>query len=631
MSRAAHVVWRRVTEAPVASLRRHPVGTRASIRCNATRGSSLVAHVRSRLSLATRQQRSRLQSQQQKCPTPITPTTVPAQRCGARQGLRPFFSFAAGRTGSGGGSGGQHANVARAKATATFGKRALQHPRALLAAAASVVGTAPLRSALLVDATTPTSAPAHKSPAVMALVDAYRTVADTAGDLKLRKRIHRTARVILRIIRHLLLFTPVILACPIAFGLSFINSGPAELWWEWLLWTVQVSGPAFIKFVQWASSRRDLFEKNICDRFSRLHASVHKHHINETKSTLTAAFGPGWERFLELDEDPVGSGCVAQVYRAQLTHNGKQQTVAVKVIHPYVQRRVLDDIEILRFFAWAVELVPFLKWTSAVDSVEEYSKLMLTQLDLRNEARNMLRFHDNFKTEPDVVVPLVVPEFASQHVLIESYEEGTPISKLFEAEMPMRRRLARKCVEHFFRMMFDHNFVHGDLHPGNLRVTGYTPDGVETGDNVSILLLDGGIATELSLQDRTNFIDLFSAIVRNNGREAGHLMLERARLHECPDPDGFVEAVNDLIATAMKEGITLKRVRIGELLQRVLSLMCSYRVKIESNFTAIMIGIMVAEGVGRSLDPEIDLLKLAAPILLREKAKLAFVSRTRAK
>ena len=125
-----------------------------------------------------------------------------AQRCGARQGLRPFFSFAAGRTGSGGGSGGQHANVARAKATATFGKRALQHPRALLAAAASVVGTAPLRSALLVDATTPTSAPAHKSPAVMALVDAYRTVADTAGDLKrmfiiavLRLYAHARARV----------------------------------------------------------------------------------------------------------------------------------------------------------------------------------------------------------------------------------------------------------------------------------------------------------------------------------------------------------------------------------------------------------------------------------------------------
>ena len=59
------------------------------------------------------------------------------------------------------------------------------------------------------------------------------------------------------------------------------------------------------------------------------------------------------------------------------------------------------------------------------------------------------------------------------HLLLHS-----PVDlQLFEAEMPMRRRLARKCVEHFFRMMFDHNFVHGDLHPGNLRVTGYTPDG----------------------------------------------------------------------------------------------------------------------------------------------------------
>ncbi|EGD77213.1 atypical/ABC1/ABC1-C protein kinase [Salpingoeca rosetta] len=445
-------------------------------------------------------------------------------------------------------------------------------------------------------------------------------------ELSVQSRIVRGLRVLRRIIRHLLLFTPVVLALPIAYALSFMSHHFIDIWWEWVLWTVQVSGPAFIKFVQWASSRRDLFDKQICDRFAQLHASVRKHPFEETKKTLTAAFGDGWDEYLDVNGSPVGSGCVAQVYRATLTANGEQHDVAVKVIHPYVQRLVLDDIEVLRFIAWALELIPALKWTSAVDSVEEYSKLMITQLDLRNEARNMLRFYDNFKRVHDVTVPLVLPEFVSENVLIETYEEGTPISSMFEADMPIRRRLARRCVEHFFRMMFDHNFVHGDLHPGNLRVKGVDDTGEPTGEDLQILLLDGGIATELSYRDRVNFVDLFSAIIQRNGREAGQLMLERTRLHDCPDPEGFVDAIDDLIRTAVDKGISLRRVRIGELLQRVLSLMCTYRVKIESNFTSIMIGIMVAEGVGRSLDPEVDLMKIAGPILLREKAKIAFLS-----
>eukprot|EP00730_Choanoeca_flexa_P006473 TRINITY_DN12159_c0_g1_i3.p1 TRINITY_DN12159_c0_g1~~TRINITY_DN12159_c0_g1_i3.p1 ORF type:complete len:558 (+),score=130.89 TRINITY_DN12159_c0_g1_i3:186-1859(+) len=450
------------------------------------------------------------------------------------------------------------------------------------------------------------------------------TLTDHLSALKDENAVWRALRVARRILRHFVLFAPPLVVLPIAWllktPLPFLWDG----WWRWFLWTVQISGPTFIKFGQWASARRDLFSEEVCQRCSHLHDSVMHHSVTNTESTLDASFGPTWRDILELEEVPVGSGCVAQVYRAVLRRPGQEpRQVAVKVIHPLVQKQVADDVDLLRYVAWFVELIPMLRWVSAGDGVEEFAYSMLQQLDLRNETQNMLRFQENFKDIKDVIVPEVEPDLTSENVLVESYEHGQPMHVMFNGDNKLRKKLARRGLELFFKMMFKDNFIHGDLHPGNMRVTGIDSKGHLTGEPVKILLLDGGIVTEMTKRDRINFIDLFGAIVQKDGRECGHLMLSRARLHDCSDPEGFINAIDKLVKEACDTGMKLNKVRVGELLQRVLGLMCTYRVKIESNFTNVLIGIMVAEGVGRALDPEVDLMVLAGPILLKEKAKLA--------
>mmetsp|Transcript_39938 Transcript_39938/g.99972 ORF Transcript_39938/g.99972 Transcript_39938/m.99972 type:complete len:435 (+) Transcript_39938:436-1740(+) len=146
------------------------------------------------------------------------------------------------------------------------------------------------------------------------------------------------------------------------------------------------------------------------------------------------------------------------------------------------------------------------------------------------------------------------------------------------------------------------------------------------GDDLRLVLLDAGITTELSDRDKENFVLLFSAIVKGDGREAGRLMLDNAREHRCEDPEAFCEGMRGLVEEALGSKLRLESVSAGDVLRKAFSLACTHRVKIESNFASICIAIMVLEGVGRRLDPTLDILNAAVPVLaartIRYKAGL---------
>jgi len=133
---------------------------------------------------------------------------------------------------------------------------------------------------------------------------------------------------------------------------------------------------------------------------------------------------------------------------------------------------------------------------------------------------------------------------------------------------------------------------------------------------VSMTMLDAGITTELTERDRRNFRALFSAIVQGNGEEAGRLMISHARAHECKDPDAFCAAIGALVDQALTTNLSLGKIQAGKILAEAFALACIHRVKIESNFASVCIAIMVLEGVGRNLDPNLNVLRAAAPILL---------------
>uniref|UniRef100_A0A8B9W145 AarF domain containing kinase 2 n=1 Tax=Bos mutus grunniens TaxID=30521 RepID=A0A8B9W145_BOSMU len=492
-------------------------------------------------------------------------------------------------------------------------------------------------------------------------------------------------------------FFPLLLLYP----LTYLAPSVSSLWLHLLLKATETSGPTYIKLGQWASTRRDLFSEAFCAQFSRLHVQVSPHPWTHTEHILRQAFGEDWGRVLCFEkQEPVGSGCVAQVYKARanpaflendsiqrlatasilqfsetgaagglgelsgrLEKAGRPQEsladqsfverllfpkpdlvgsnaslsqasgtaheqepdhlvpVAVKVLHPGLLAQVQMDLLLMKMGSRVLTVLPGIKWLSLPEIVEEFEKLMVQQIDLRYEARNLELFQCNFLNVNSVKFPTPLRPFVTKDVLVETYEESVPVSSYQHAGIPLdvKRKIARLGINMLLKMIFVDNFVHADLHPGNILVQG--ADGLAQGPEarlqpvdvcealvvavsparcpLRLVLLDAGIVAELQAADLRNFRAVFMAVAMGQGQRVAELILHHARASECEDVEGFKAEMARLVTQARKNTITLEKV------------------KLESNFASIVFAIMVLEGLGRSLDPKLDILEAAKPFLLK--------------
>ena len=205
----------------------------------------------------------------------------------------------------------------------------------------------------------------------------------------------------------------------------------------------------------------------MCDLMSRLHSNVDAHPLSATQRIVSAAFGglPFESIFVEFDETPLGIGAIAQVYKAKLhpsllppnreddynSHDFRQtfrhnvdmlaksspqqvpsSIVAIKVLHPKVEKMVNRDLKIMRFFAAAINAIPTMEWLSLPDEVEKFGEMMRLQLDLRIEGNNLARFRENFKGRSTVTFPKPYLAWTTREVLIEEFAHGIPLSAFLE-------------------------------------------------------------------------------------------------------------------------------------------------------------------------------------------------------
>ena len=251
--------------------------------------------------------------------------------------------------------------------------------------------------------------------------------------------------------------------------------------------------------------------------------------------------------------------------------------------------------------------------------------MLHAQLDFSVEAKNLARFCKHFPGDKGVRFPTPVLQLSSSEVLVESFECGTSLSTILNSEpdkgakgwTPSRRReIARQGATTFFEMVLLHNFVHADLHPGNILVSG---DGSSDSSETRISFIDAGLGTTLSRRDRMNFIDLFSAVLCGDGKKAAGLMVERSPLQgSVLRKEEFEKEMGALIHSVVKvTNFRLAEVRIGDVLRQVLTLCQRHHVKVDGAMARIISSIAILDGIGRQLDPDLDLFAVAKPILLR--------------
>ena len=391
------------------------------------------------------------------------------------------------------------------------------------------------------------------------------------------------------------------------------------------------AGPTFIKLGQWASTRPDLFPNDMCNELSLLHecaGSGSNMSFPATCSLLKQTIGMDVEDvFFSFEPEPCGSGCIATVYRASVVPLGEQipVRVAVKVIRPGVRRKVMRDIRLMRrvvsILYTLCNLVPdgaSVQWLSLREACEQFETFMLSQLDMRDEANNLLKFRENFAGDPCIRFPKPLFEVMTHDggvcnlshpdVLVETFQDGVSLSAFLRsplaADIPLCRSLAQQGVRAFLQMTLRDNFVHADLHPGNIIVNDDT-----------LSFIDAGLVTTLTPSDKENFLLLFTAVAKKDGRSAARHMLERSRGSQCTDPGGYAQEIESIVNEVAATSFQLQDVHIGSVLRRVLRASRKYKVKLDANFTSLVLSIIILEGVGRQLDETLDIFKVALLIL----------------
>lgn len=460
------------------------------------------------------------------------------------------------------------------------------------------------------------------------------------SDRSLLQRLRQWLRLALHVAKLLALASPLAASAPLVLALRAQLPALERLWWEYAVWAAQSASPALMKFLQWASTRRDLFPPSFCDRFERFHEHAPTHSWAQTEEALRMAFGDDWSAAMELSQHPIGSGCIAQVYRGRLL--ATNDDIAVKVIHPHVKELVQLDLDLMRAVVRLLEAVPALRWLGGSDSVEEFASIMHRQLNLRTEAENLVLFREHFQHREGLRFPVPHMDYTTESVLVESFEAGLHFSEIAQLDSARRKAVAHVVLEGYLRMVFLDNFAHGDLHPGNLLFDAQLATAHESrsgrsrgsgGVHPGVVAIDAGIVTKLDPVDLRNFVELFHAVASGDGYKAGELIVSRSKEYEkklengelsqqkCKDLESFCHGMERIVAEALGWKLKLEKVHVGSLLREVLELCCTHEVKLEGKYASIVISIAVLEAVGRKLDPEIDVLKVARPIIAQSLIK----------
>ncbi|RCV15010.1 hypothetical protein SEVIR_3G025800v4 [Setaria viridis] len=431
--------------------------------------------------------------------------------------------------------------------------------------------------------------------------------------------------IILRSIYLALLFTPSILMAPFA---ETLGSKYRKTWLRLVHRTLELAGPAFIKWGQWAATRPDLFASDLCTELSKLHTKAPAHSFKYTKKTVEKAFGRKLSDIFEnFEENPVASGSVAQVHRAVLrfrypNQQTKRVTVAVKVRHPGVGDSIRRDFSIINAVAKISRYIPTLNWLRLDESVQQFAVFMMSQVDLAREAAHLSRFIYNFRRWKDVSFPRPLYPLVHPAVLVETYEHGESVSHYvddLEGHDRIKSALAHIGTHALLKMLLVDNFVHADMHPGNILVRVVQPKNSNNTlikSRPHVVFLDVGMTAELSSNDRVNLLEFFKAVARRDGRTAAESTLKLSKQQNCPNPKAFIEEVERSFSFwGTTEG---DAVHPAECMHQLLEQVRRHKVNIDGNVCTVMVTTLVLEGWQRKLDPDYNVMKTLQTLLFKE-------------
>ncbi len=373
---------------------------------------------------------------------------------------------------------------------------------------------------------------------------------------------------------------------------------------ERLRLALEALGPIFVKFGQMLSTRRDLLPQDIADELAKLQDQVPPFSSDLALAILEKVYGQKiHEVFFKFDLVPEASASVAQVHFAVL-HDGTE--VAVKILRPNLAPIIMHDVALLDTGAWLAETV----WSDGKrlklrQVVSEFARHLDDELDLMREAANCSQLRRNFLDSPLLLVPEVYWDYCHSNVMVMERVKGIPIShvetlKEQGIDIP---QLARVGVEIFFTQVFRDGYFHADMHPGNIFV----------GQDGRYIAVDFGIMGTLSDEDKNYLAQNFLAFFRRDYGRVAQAHVEAGWAPKNTRVDDFEAAIRAVCEPIFDK--PLKEISFGRVLLQLFQASRQFNVEIQPQLVLLQKTLLNIEGLGRDLDPNLDLWKTAKPFL----------------
>jgi ubiquinone biosynthesis protein len=369
---------------------------------------------------------------------------------------------------------------------------------------------------------------------------------------------------------------------------------------------LEALGPIFVKFGQVLSTRRDLLADDIAEELAKLQDQVPPFPSALAVAELERAYGkPVHDVFRTFDAEPVASASVAQVHFATLP-DGRE--VAVKILRPGIAPVINHDIALLDTLAGLLERL----WADGKrlkprEVVGEFAKHLRDELDLMREAANCSQLRRNFNPSPLLQVPEVYWDWCTASVMVMERMHGIPIAQVgkLRASGVDLKKLSRAGVEIFFTQVFRDGFFHADMHPGNILVA---PDG-------RYVALDFGIMGTLNEVDKNYLAINFLAFFRRDYHRVATAHIESGWAPRDTRVDELEAAIRAVCEPIFDR--PLKDISFGHVLLRLFQTSRRFNVEIQPQLVLLQKTLLNIEGLGRQLDPDLDLWDTAKPFLER--------------
>ena len=369
-------------------------------------------------------------------------------------------------------------------------------------------------------------------------------------------------------------------------------------------------GPVFIKLGQLLSTRPDIFSPEICRGLAKLQDRVDPLPNNVSLELIHQALGAeALANFSHIDPEPIASASIAQVHGARLETG---EAVVIKVVRPNIEARIQAEMQaLIEVAAWLETQVPFLRQLHATQILDDQRTVLLTELSMFQEARNQIQLRRNFADSSLLWVPRLYPKFTRMNLLVMQRVDAPSIGELerlksvgvdFEV-------LAHKGVETFFTQVFEHNFFHADMHPGNVFVDISSPQ------DPKWIALDCAIIGRLNRSDQTYIAQNLIAFFARDYRQIVNLHLRSGWIPADTDADAFEQVIREVCEPIF--GKPLGEISFAAFMTQLLDTARDFGMQVQPQLVLLQKTLLYVEGLGRQLYPELDLWETAEPFMHR--------------